>query len=194
MVLIVQPTAPLLVTERLELWLPTRDDMAAMLAIVTDPHTGRFLGTATSQAEHFVRFSRNAGSWLLYGYGSFVLRPRGQATVIGNAGIFHSWRGLGEDFDDSPEAGWILRYDQTAQGLAREAMEAALAWFTGEHGPMRIVCMIDPANVPSLRLADRLGFALLRDARLSDGDEMRLLAREGVPGRPFEDARFRQLG
>jgi RimJ/RimL family protein N-acetyltransferase len=172
-----RPSSPLLVTERLELWLPTREDMAAMFAIVSDPRTGRFLG-ATNKADHVVRFSRNAGSWLLYGYGSFIVRPRGKAEVIGNCGIFHSWRGLGEDFDDFPEAGWILRHDCTGQGLAAEAMERALAWFAEEHGPQRIVSMIAPDNVGSLRLADRIGFAPLRRAQLPDGDEVQLLARE----------------
>jgi RimJ/RimL family protein N-acetyltransferase len=151
--------------------------MAAMFAIVSDPRTGRFLGSA-SKTEHFVRFSRNAGSWLLYGYGSFIVRARGKAEVIGNCGIFHSWRGLGEDFDNFPEAGWILRHDCTGHGLAAEAMDVALAWFAEEHGPQRIVCMIATDNVGSLRLADRLGFAPLRNAQLPDGDEVRLLARE----------------
>jgi len=172
-----RPTAPLLVTERLELWLPTSEDLAATIAIVADPQTVRFLGTASSPADHFARFCRNAGSWLLYGYGSFMLRPRGSGEVIGNCGIFHSWRGLGEDFDDSPEAGWILRRDATGQGFAREAMGAALAWFATEHGARRIVCMIAPGNIPSLRLAERLGFASLREARLPDGEEVRLLER-----------------
>ena len=173
-----RPTAPLLVTERLELWLPTREDLAATIAIVADPDTGRFLGTASSTADHFARLCRNAGSWLLYGYGSFMLRPRGSAEVIGTCGIFHSWRGLGEDFDDTPEAGWILRRDATGRGLAREAMEAALTWFAAEHGPQRIVCMIAPGNTPSLQLAERLGFTPLRDALLPDGEEMRLLERK----------------
>ena len=68
--------APLLVTERLELWVPQRDDIAPMLAIVDDPKTGRYLGRTATAADHFARFGRNAGSWLLYGYGSFVLRER----------------------------------------------------------------------------------------------------------------------
>jgi len=178
MAVIAPPTAPVLVTERLELWVPASADVAAMSAIVSDPRTARFLGGAGNKAEDFTRFCRNAGSWLLYGYGSFMVRWRGSADVIGNCGIFHSWRGLGEDFDDSPEAGWILRHDVAGQGVAREAMEAALAWFAAEHGPQRIVCMIDPGNTPSLRLAERLGFTPFRDARLPDGEEVRLLARE----------------
>jgi RimJ/RimL family protein N-acetyltransferase len=170
---------PLLVTQRLELWVPARDDIEAMYAIVTDPATRRFLPPTQTRADHFERFGRNAGSWLLYGYGSFTLRERGGGP-IGNAGVFHTIRGLGADFDDQPEAGWILRADKVGQGLAREAMEAVLAWFDREHGPRRVVCMIAPGNAPSLALAGRLGFAAIRDAQLPDGAPVRLFER--LPG------------
>ena len=108
------PAAPFLVTERLELWLPRGSDLREMLAIVSVPRTSRYLGPADGPAEHFTRFCRNAGSWLLYGYGSFILRLRGEPEVIGNCGIFHSWRGLGEDFDDQPE---------DAKAITRESFE-----------------------------------------------------------------------
>lgn len=175
-----QGTAPLLVTDRLELGLPTKDDVAPMAAIVAHEETARHLGPSQDMAGHFVRFSRGAGSWVLYGYGPFMVRERGRAELLGNCGVFHSWRGLGPDFDDSPEAGWILRHDKVGQGLAGEAMAAVLAWFEREHGPRRIVCMIGVGNAPSLRLAEKLGFAPMRDAVLPDGDTVRLLER--LPG------------
>ena len=168
---------PLLVTERLELRVPARADLAPMMAIVGDPATGRFLGRDSSYADHFARFSRNAGSWLLYGYGSFMLRERAGGELIGNAGVFHSFRGLGEDFDDSPEAGWILRADRVGRGLAYEAMGAALAWFEREHGRQRIVCMIAPDNAPSLALAARLGFMRIREAALHGEEPVSLFER-----------------
>lgn len=168
---------PLLVTERLELWIPTRQDIWAMRDIVADAATGRFLGAAQSAANHYERFSRNAGSWLLYGYGSFMLRERTNGMLIGNTGVFHSVRGLGEDFDDLPEAGWILRADRVGQGLAYEAMTAVLAWFEREHGRQRIVCMISPANAPSIALAERLGFTPMRETELPDGEAVRLFER-----------------
>lgn len=169
--------APHLLTERLDLRVPTAPDVAAMAAIVAHPETGRHLGPNGSPADQFARFCRNAGSWLLYGYGGFMVRLRGSDEVIGNCGVFHSWRGLGEDFDDFPEAGWILRHDRIGRGFGREAMSAALDWFDRAHGPRRIVCMIAPGNEPSLRLAGRLGFTTMRDAVLPDGGAVRLFER-----------------
>lgn len=155
---------PRLVTERLDLRLPAVADLQPMRAIITHAQTRRYLGPYSDPADHFQRFSRNAGSWLLYGYGLFMIRPRGSGELIGNAGVFHSWRGLGADFDDQPEAGWIIAEDRAGRGYAREAMEAALGWFDREHGLPRTVCMIECANAPSIRLAGHLGFGPLRDA------------------------------
>ena len=171
------PNEPFLTTERLTLHKPEIADVWAMLEIVTHPETGRFLGSANSPAEHFTRFQRNAGSWLLYGYGAFMVRLCGSEELIGNCGVFHTWRGLGEDFDDSPEAGWILRHDQVGRGIGFEAMSAVLDWFDRTHGPRRVVCMIGTENQPSISLAGKLGFAPMRDTVLPDGDAVRLFER-----------------
>lgn len=169
--------APRLLTERLELRGPDASDLAAMAAIVSNEDTRRFLGPHSGPADHFQRFSRNAGSWLLYGYGAFMIRRRGSEELVGNGGVFHSWRGLGEDFDDTPEAGWILRHDMVGQGLGFEAMSAVLGWFDSVHGPRRVVCMTAPDNGPSIGLAAKLGFTPMRDAVLPDGEAVRLFER-----------------
>ena len=172
--------SPVVVTERLELWLPSAADMAEMIAIVSSPVTGRFLGPSGSRADHFARFQRNAGSWLLHGYGSFIVREKGASDAIGNCGVFHSYRGLGEDFDDKPEAGWIIAADHVGKGYAGEAMRAALDWFEHEHGRQEIVCMIEPGNEPSFALAAKLGFVEMRQAQLPDGGDVVLLKRSPV--------------
>jgi len=168
---------PFLTTERLELRQPRPGDLHAMHAIVTHPATGRFLGPNALLHEHATRFTRGAGSWFLYGYGPLMVRLRGGDELIGNCGVFHTFRGLGQDFDDNPEAGWIIAAEHIGQGLAHEAMQAVLRWFDREHGSRRIVCMISPENGPSLGLAAKLRFAALREATLPEGETVRLLER-----------------
>ena len=168
---------PFLTTERLELWQPRASDLKAMHAVVTHPSTRRFLGPVSTPHEHATRFTRGAGSWFLYGYGPLMLRLRGTDALIGNCGVFHTFRGLGDDFDDHPEAGWIVGADHAGQGLGREAMEAVYAWFERDHGRRRTVCMIAVENEPSLKLAARLGFTALRRTELPDGDTVQLLER-----------------
>jgi len=168
---------PIITTERLELFMPTLEDAKAMHLIVSDPRTGRYLGPSTTEHEHFTRFLRNAGSWLLFGYGGMMVREKGKPELLGNIGIFHSWRGLGEDFDDSPEAGWILAADHVGKGYAAEAMRGVLDWFEREHGKRRVVCMISVGNEASIALAGKLGFRKMRDAELPDGDKVTLFER-----------------
>jgi len=106
-----------------------------------------------------------------------MVRLRGHEALIGNCGVFHTFRGLGDDFDDNPEGGWIVAAEHAGQGIGREAMRAVLDWFDREKGPRRIVCMIAPENEPSLKLAARLGFTVMRDADLTTGEPVRLLER-----------------
>lgn len=56
-------------------------------------------------------------------------------------------------------------------------MRAALEWLDAEHGPREIVCMIDPGNDASLRLARKLGFVPMREAELPDGERVLLFRR-----------------
>lgn len=168
---------PFLTTDRLELWQPRASDREELRALVTGGDTGRFLAPDSGEVDFFNRFMRGSGSWHLYGCGLLPLRLRGEPAIVGNCGVFHTWRGLGDDFDDNAEAGWIVRHDKVGQGLAAEAMRAVLGWFDRAHGPRRIVCMIAPGNEPSLRLAEKLGFRAFRDAELPDGAAVRLFER-----------------
>lgn len=170
-------STPLLVTERFELWRPQVGDLQGMIDLVADEETRRFLGAMPADAKgQFERLLRDAGGWSLYGYASFLVRPRGESRVIAKAGIFRSWRGL-PGLDDVPEAGWIVHRDWWGKGVAGEVMRAALAWFDQAHGPQRIGCMIEQGNVASERLAAALGFVEY-DRVVGDGDERGLVLYE----------------
>jgi len=153
-------TAPLLTTERLELWRPRAGDLPSLLELMAPEDTRRFLGNAVPDARsQFDRLLRSAGSWALYGYGNFFVRRPGEDAILGSCGVFHSYRGFGQGMDDVPEAGWIIRNDCWGQGYAGEAMRAILHWFDATHGPRRIAAMIEEGNAASERVAGLLGFA-----------------------------------
>ena len=153
--------APLLTTTRLELWQPQVGDLADLYALTLDDETRCFLGSfAPSEMDAFARLHRNAGSWALHGYGTFMVRMRGSERIIANCGVFRSHRGFGAalGLDDVPEAGWIVHKDHWGAGVAREAMDAALAWFDKVHGHQRVACMIEEGHGASDALAGKLGF------------------------------------
>ena len=152
-------SGPFLTSERLEYWLPRAEDLADQVALLAPDAMRRYLGPALpTHQDQFERLMRNAGRWQLYGYGTATLRLRGQDRIIGNCGVFHSWRGFGKGLDDVPEAGWIIHNDHWGKGIAQEAMHAALAWFDATHGPRRVAAMIEAGNTASERVASALGF------------------------------------
>lgn len=170
----------MLTTDRLELAPPVVGDLAGVAALVAPDAVRRFLGDRPADmAGEFARFSRNAGSWALYGYGTFMVRERGREAIIGTCGVFHSWRGFGQGFDDAPEIGWIVGEQVWGRGYATEATRAALAWFDRVHGPRRIVCMIEQDNQASFALAARLGFAEFA-RQVYDGRVLTLLQRGDI--------------
>ncbi|MXO75302.1 GNAT family N-acetyltransferase [Altererythrobacter aerius] len=167
----------MLTTARLELWQPCAADEQELFELMQAPAVWRHFGAPSTRPDHNLRFMRNAGSWLLHGYGGFIVREIGGSAIVGNCGVFHSWRGVGDDFDDKPEAGWILAESHFSRGFAHEAMRAALAWFDAAHGPREVVCMIAPQNAPSIALAGKLGFVPTRSAELPGGEPVRLFSR-----------------
>jgi len=171
---------PLLITPRLELWQPQVGDLADLYQLTLAEETRRFLGPfVPSQMDAFNRLHRNAGSWALHGYGTFMVRLKGQDRIVANCGVFRSYRGFGVDqgLDDVAEAGWIVDRDYWGQGIAREAMEAALEWFDRVHGRQRIACMIDDGHAASDALAAKLGFARYGRHQVEDGAALVLYER-----------------
>jgi RimJ/RimL family protein N-acetyltransferase len=175
-------TGIVITTDRLELRPPVVGDLPGLIDLVAHEETRRFLGPivpdAKSQAE---RLLRNAGSWALYGYGTFIVRRHGGEQIIGSCGIFQSWRGFGQGMDDVAEAGWIIHRDAWGQGVAGEAMRAVIDWFDTAHGPHRIACMIEDGNSASERVAARFGFIRYGRHEPNDG-QTPLNLYERLPG------------
>ena len=146
---------PVLETERLRLRRHEASDLPGSEAMWTHPGVYRFIGgRAFGHDECWARLLRHIGHWEAMGYGSWLAEEKATGAFVGEIGLIEGERGIPEI--DAPEFGWALHPDHHGKGYAFEAVSAALAW--SDHRFARTVCMIDPENTPSLKLADRLGY------------------------------------
>lgn len=156
-------------TARLILRPPVRDDVEGIHRLRSDPDVVRFIGGKTlSREEAWQRVLRGAGHWALLGYGLFTVIERSSGRLIGEIGLMQACRDLGDRFDPFPEAGWVLSREAGGKGYATEAASAAHDWFFARRSPQRTVCIIDPDNAPSLRLARKLGYTVFGTASYRD--------------------------
>jgi RimJ/RimL family protein N-acetyltransferase len=168
-------------TERLLLRPHRLSDHTQRCEMTSDPETMRFVGGQPQSAEeNWSRILRYAGHWALFGYGLFAVEEKASGRLAGEVGLMHFRRGLGDDFDPFPEGAWILARWAEGRGYASEAIEAVIGWHEEMHGDGRQVCIIAPDNLPSLRLAAKLGFLPYREAPYH-GNEVILHARNGSP-------------
>jgi RimJ/RimL family protein N-acetyltransferase len=151
-------TAPILLSARLRLRPHGQGDYAACRLLWQHPQTVRFIGRVVpSDQEIWFRLLRYAGMWSLLGFGFWVFEDRATGEYLGEGGLLDARRGV-EGLQGIPEAGWALVPEVCGRGLATEAMRAVLDWADLQLRAERTGCIIDPANVASLRVAARLGF------------------------------------
>jgi RimJ/RimL family protein N-acetyltransferase len=161
-------------TQRLHLRQATLDDFESFHALTEADEMRRFLGRAPpSREDSFNRLLRNAGCWHLLGWGPFLVMDRASGEFVGGCGLFRGMRGLGDDFDPFPEAGWVVAQSRWGRGYATEAMAAILDWFERKHGGGRTVCMIENGHGASERIAAKLGYRPIGAAEYKDSPVMR---------------------
>lgn len=136
-----------IVTPRLRLRHARPDDLAAMHAVLSDPRATQWWSTPPHASLDETR------SWLASmiegnaeGSDDFVIERDGQ--VIGKAGFF-----------SLPEVGYILHPDHWGLGLAFEAVGASIAHVFATRQVEGLTADVDPENLASIRLLERLGFA-----------------------------------
>ncbi|MFJ2810592.1 GNAT family N-acetyltransferase [Kitasatospora sp. NPDC087271] len=161
-------------SERLVLGRPQEGDVEAVFAIHGDPETNRYNPNGphrdrTASREMLDGF---VADWARDGVGYCTVSTREEPeAVIGFAGLYlHTLDGervFNLYYRFRPSA-WGLGY---AAEAARAAMAEALPRFPG----VPVVALIHPDNVPSRRLAERLG--LLPDPDGRTDDEGRLIHR-----------------
>jgi len=170
---------PVIETERLRLRGHRLTDFPDSVALWSDPVITRFTaGKRLSEEEVWARLLRYVGHWAWLGFGYWVVEEKSTGRFAGEVG-FSDWkREINPSLQGLPELGWVLASRVHGQGYATEAARAAIRWAnvhfskTLPHArpaasarsippqlkSARITCIIYPANVPSIRVAEKCGF------------------------------------
>lgn len=134
-------------------------DVDGLARLIGDAESMRYVGDGrplgVDDARRWIEVSQ--ANYADHGYGAF--------TVIENAGgRFAGYAGLVRSADvrppDEAELIYGLLPAYRGKGLAGEVAAALVEHGFDAFGLRRILATIDPANTPSLRIVERLGFRL----------------------------------
>ncbi len=131
-------------------------DVDALMGIFSDPEAMRYYPATKSrrEAEEWVR--RFRGSYRERGFGLW-------AAILKDSGEFAGQCGLvAQEVDekDEVEIGYLFLRRFWGRGLATEAAQACRDYGFGTLGCDRLVSLIDPANLASRRVAEKVGMKL----------------------------------
>ncbi|MBL9117637.1 MAG: GNAT family N-acetyltransferase [Verrucomicrobiaceae bacterium] len=146
-------------TEQLQLRQMTLDDVPALLKVFGDADAMRFYPTPFDEARTREWVNWNRRSYETRGHGLWALIQRSTGEVIGDCGL------VSQEVDGSPEieVGYHVRRDLWGKGLATEAAQACIDHGLTGFSFRRFVSLIHPQNVPSRRVAAKIGMTLRRE-------------------------------
>ena len=150
-------------TDRLVLRAPVPEDVDDVVELVSDDEVQRWIGGEAGGRELAAEtVERWIARWERNGVGQFAVLLDGR--VIGRVGLLvwdsRTWET--STFEEagehaSTELGWAVVRRCWGRGYAVEAARAVREWAYRERGIERVISLIDPKNVRSVRVAVKLG-------------------------------------
>jgi RimJ/RimL family protein N-acetyltransferase len=153
-------TAPILFTRNLLLRPLNGADFEAWAAFHADEEVMRFLGGVQDRAAAWRGICAMAGAWCVRGFSMFSVIERATGRWVGRVGPWQpeGWPGR--------EVAWGIAREFAGRGYAHEAATASMDYAVDVLGWDHIIHTIDPDNIRSIRLAERLGSANQGPTRL----------------------------
>lgn len=142
---------PVLFTERLILRRPQASDLDALAAFNADAETMRFLGGPIARSLAWRQLCAMSGAWDIAGFAMFSVIERATGKWVGRLGPWQpdGWPGT--------EVGWGVAPEFAGKGYAYEGAFAAMDYAVDVLRWTTIIHTINPDNLGSIKLAQRLG-------------------------------------
>ena len=150
----------ILETERLLLREFVPEDVDALAAVLSDPETMRYYPALLDRAGVAAWIERNRRRYADAGHGLWAMVLKSSGEVIGDCGMTRQT----VDGVDEIEIGYHVRRDLWGQGYAPEAARACRDYGFSRLGAERLIALIRPENIPSRRVAEKIGLSLWKEA------------------------------
>lgn len=139
----------------LRAWTPA--DRVPFAALNADPDVVRWVGDGTplTRASSDDLVDRIEAHWRARGFGLWAVEERAAGAFVGFAGLAVPW--FLPAVLPAVEVGWRLARGAWGRGYATEAGRAALGHAFGDLELAEVIATIFPANLPSVRVAEKLG-------------------------------------
>jgi RimJ/RimL family protein N-acetyltransferase len=147
-------------TPRLRLRRYRPDDADRVAPIYADPETTRYAGGVRTPEMIAERIANVDDHWRAHGFGPWVVALPATDEPIGHCGLRRCQSSAATP--DEIELLYLLAKPHWGQGLASEAASMALAVGFGVWGFARIMAMVHPDNVASVRVLEKLGMTCER--------------------------------
>jgi RimJ/RimL family protein N-acetyltransferase len=148
----------------------TADDLEDMASLLGSPEVMAFYPAPKTRSEAAGWIAWNQSNYARDGFGLWVIRNT-TGAFVGDCGL--TWQTV--DGVTDLEIGFHVRPAFQGQGLATAAA-AACRDFAQRRGISRLIAIINPANRPSQRVAEKLGMRLEQDTVWRDGRPIRVYA------------------
>jgi ribosomal-protein-alanine N-acetyltransferase len=157
----------ILETDRLILRRLLPDDLDSLFALYRDPDIRRYFPEGTLSYEE----TKEELEWFLNGHpehpelGLWATIHKESGRFIGRCGLL-PWT-----IDGRPavEVAYLIDKAYWGQGLGTEAAQAILDYGFQQLGLSRLICLIDPANQASIKVATKIGMTFEKEAEDEQG-------------------------
>lgn len=153
---------PTVETERLVLRGWKEDDAEGLAKLYGTEENTRYISGVLSPEGAWRMVAQRIGHWHLRGFGMFAVEEKSSGAFVGHAGpnFPAGW--------PEREIGWGLVPDFHGKGYASEAARAGLGFAYEVLGWDTAISLIDPANLPSQKVAERLGATFENTQQFTD--------------------------
>jgi RimJ/RimL family protein N-acetyltransferase len=143
-------------TDRLRLRPLTMNDTDHLLQMFQDPQVMRYYKALKNRQETENWIQRNLERYARNGFGLWAAEWKSAGDFAGQCGLIRQE----VDGESQVEIAYMFRRKYWGQGLATEAARACREVGVEQFGFTKMISLIDPANKPSIRVAQKNGMTL----------------------------------